>query len=152
MRIAPCSGFLWLPAALLLGCPAVAHAQASTALAAIMRTAPMTLSLDEEHDSRMSGTVTLTPRGDSTVVMITLQGARAGESVHSHIHYGTCENPGGVVAPLADVLIGSDGTGMSRTIVARSLLDEARKAHGALLVQAHLANGKPAACADVPAR
>ena len=146
------AGFLWLPAAFLFGLPSGAHAQANPVLTSIMRTAPMTLSLNEEHDSRMSGTVTLTLRGDSTAVRVTLQGARAGESVHSHIHYGTCENPGGVVAPLADVLIGSDGTGMSRTIVARSLLDEARKAHGALLVQAHLANGKPAACADVPAR
>ncbi len=151
MRDALKIGFLCLPAALLLGTPSEAHAQNVT-LAQMMRTAPMTLSLDELNDSRMSGTVTLTPQGASTVVTLTLNGGRAGESVESHIHYGTCQAPGGVVVPLESVVIGSDGSGTSTTTVARSKLDDARQAHGHLLVQAHLADGKPAACADVPAR
>ncbi len=146
-------GTLCLSAALLLALPTGARAQAQMASANNpMRRAPMTVSLDEEHDSRMSGTVTLTPRGDSTVVELSLNGAKAGESVMSHIHYGTCQDPGGVVAPLQSVQIGPDGSGTSRTTVALSKLDDARKAHGHLLVQAHLADGKPAACADVPAR
>ena len=151
MRTALNARFLWLPTALLLGFPAAARAQ-NASPAPTMRTAPMTLSLDAKNDSRIQGTVTLTPRGDSTVVELSLSGAKTGETVQSHIHFGTCDTPGGVVAPLESVTVGSDGSGSSRTTVARSRLDDARKAHGSLLVQAHMADGKPAACADVPAR
>ncbi len=152
MRDALKIGFLCLPAAILLAAPSEAHAQSNVASGQAMLTAPMTLSLDEVNGSGMSGTVTLTPRGDSTVVELTLNGARAGESVQSHIHFGTCQAPGGVVAPLHSVQIGSDGSGTSRTTVLRHQLDAARTEHGSLLVQAHSANMRPAACADVPAR
>ncbi len=116
-----------------------------------LATAPVTVTLATRNNSGISGTAVLTASGDSTRVELTLKGGRPGESLMSHIHFGTCQQPGGVVVPLATVTFGADSSGSSRTTVATRELDAARRAHSSLLIQTHMADGKPAACGDVPA-
>ena len=111
---------------------------------------PVTVNLATRNDSGVSGTAVLTTSGDSTVVALSLKGAHANASLQSHIHFGTCQQPGGVVVALAPVMVGADGSGSSQTTVATASLDEARKAHGSLLVQTHMADMRPAACGDLP--
>jgi len=111
--------------------------------------APTTVSLATENRSHMTGTLVLTPAGDTTTVTLTLKGGTPNHSYPSHIHSGTCAKPGAVVAPLESVKVGKDHSGTSTTKVATSLLTDALK-NGPLLAQSHLASGKPAACGAIP--
>lgn len=157
MRTALSTGhLLWLlPLAASLGCskqeskPSTPPA-AAAAPAPAPPPAPVMVTLATENRSHMTGTVILTPKGDSTAIELTLHGGRSGTTYASHVHFGTCKKPGGVVAPLKGVKVGRNRSGMSTTTVLTSTLDAARTAHGSLLVQSHLKNGKPAACGEVP--
>lgn len=104
-----------------------------------------TVALSARNESGITGAVVLTAKGDSTVVVVKLKGGTPGTSYSTHIHKGTCAEPGGVVAPLAGVAVGEDGTGASTTTVASKALADA-KAAGPLLVQSHLPGGRPATC------
>ncbi|HEU0301154.1 MAG TPA: hypothetical protein VFR37_16940 [Longimicrobium sp.] len=83
-------------------------------------------------------TVTLNGQGD---------GARSG-----HIHQGTCDNPGQVVAPLQDVTLAS-GTGTSITTVSLAYGDVVNGQH---VVAYHTGAGEnpgaPAVCGQIPAQ
>lgn len=113
---------------------------------------PVTVRLVTENHSRISGTAVLTPRGHSTEIELTLKGGRSGTAYASHVHFGTCKKPGGVVVALGMVKEGRNRTGTHTVTVLTSTLDSAATAHGSLLIQSHLKNGKPAACGEVPGR
>jgi len=113
--------------------------------------APVSTALTAENNSGMSGNITLTRRGDSTAIDLTLNGGRAGTTYASHLHAGTCDNPGAMLIPLTSVKMGPGKTGSSTTMVLASALDSARAKTGTLLAQSHLANGKPAVCGQIPA-
>jgi hypothetical protein len=149
---------IWLvPALGLLACSKAKENQAAMQPAAAVDTpppapAPVTATLASKNDSRITGTVVLTRSGDSTAIALTLNGGRSGTTYPSHIHFGHCDQPGGVVAPLTSVKVGADGSGTSTTMVATATLDSARAQHGSLLEQSHLPNGRPVACGDIPAQ
>jgi hypothetical protein len=104
------------------------------------------------NNSGITGTATLMPSGDSTMVMVALHGATPGQSYASHVHAGGCDQPGAMLVPLTSVVAGADSSGSSTTTVATATLDSLSRQYGALLVQSHLSNGTPAACGALPAR
>lgn len=73
------------------------------------------ISLQQVGGSGVTGEATFSAQGEGTMVMVTLMNAPQGP--HSgHIHQGTCESPGQIVAPLQDVTIpAANGTGSSHS-------------------------------------
>ena len=103
------------------------------------------IALTPKNESGIEGTATLRHRGDTVHVSLSLSGLESGSSYPAHIHQGTCQEGGGVAAGLTAVEA-SDGTGTSVTRIPAGDLDmEARH-----FVQAHLPDGTPAACGDLP--
>lgn len=103
------------------------------------------VSLAPKNQSGIEGTATIRHRGDTVHVSVSLSGLESGNSYPAHIHQGTCQEGGGVAAGLTAVEA-SDGTGTSETRIPAAKLDmEARH-----FVQAHLPDGTPAACGDLP--
>jgi len=148
---------LWLlPLAAVVGCSKPESKAASTPAAAAPAPppppSPVTAKLETENRSRVTGEAVLTPKGDSTEIALTLHGGRANTTYPSHVHFGTCKKPGAVVVPLKSVKVGRNRSGTSTTTVLTATLDSASAAHGTLLVQSHLRNGKPAACGEVPGK
>lgn len=144
----------WLvPAVAFVACskPKQQTQQAAAAPAATAP-APVSVALASKPHSKVTGTVTLTTKGDSTEVMVELKGGRNGTTYPSHIHEGTCAKEGKVVVPLNSVKVGADGSGSSTTMVPTSTLDSARTQYGSLFEQSHFPNMTPAACGDIPAK
>lgn len=80
---------------------------------------PITVELEEQSDSGISGTATVEPAAEGEVtVRIELDGADDGTPQPAHIHSGTCNELGGIRYPLEDV---EDGT--SETTVDASIGD-----------------------------
>lgn len=96
-----------------------------------------------KNESGISGNVRLSGQGDSLRVRVQLQGVEAGTQYASHIHGGTCAQPGGVIVPLESV---PGAEGMVETSVAMSQLS----GEDALLVQSHGSGGAPIACGAFP--
>ena len=71
--------------------PVVAAAVLGIAGAALAQNAPVTIKLDEQNKSGESGTVTITPQGSKTQIVVELKGAPA-TAQPAHIHAGTCAN------------------------------------------------------------
>jgi hypothetical protein len=59
---------------------------------------------------RQCGTITFTPAGEKTRVVIAITGEPAGAIEPSHIHKGVCGHPGAVIYPLTDVVAGHSTT------------------------------------------
>ena len=70
-------------------CATLALVAASATLA---QDKPVTVNLASQNASGEQGTVTLTPQGDKTEVVIKLAGAPAGVPQPAHIHDGSCAN------------------------------------------------------------
>ena len=96
-------------------------------------------------------------------VEVTLQGLEAGETYPVHVHRGTCAEGGDVFHPLAGVTAGDGGEGTSTTTVTAAEMsekmaememgmegDQGMEEHPSFFVMAHLPDGTPAACGDVP--
>lgn len=100
-----------------------------------------------KNESGLAGTAVLKPAaGDSLKVELSLSGLTDGKSYPAHVHKGTCQSPGTVVAGLTNVT--ADGTtGTSTTRIADP---RAGDAEGPFLVMAHLPDGTPAVCGDIP--
>lgn len=100
-----------------------------------------------KNESGLAGTAVLKPAaGDSLEVELSLSGLTDGESYPAHVHEGTCQKPGGVVAGLNNVA--ADGT--TGTSTTRMADPRASDAEGPFLVMAHLPDGTPAVCGDIP--
>ena len=107
---------------------------------------PHTLNLTAVNNSGFTGTAALTDIGSGKVkVTLTLNGPSGGEikDHDAHFHSGTCAAPGPIVHELTDVR--ADGTASDTEITASmtALMD------GNHIVQVHLDNGAPIACAAV---
>lgn len=104
------------------------------------------VTLAPRNQSGIEGTAQMHHQGDSVRVTVRLGGLSSGESYPVHIHQGTCQEGGGVAVGLTSVQA-TDGTGRSETGVAAGELSM----DASYFVQAHLPDGTPAACGDVPA-
>ncbi|MBW3571973.1 MAG: hypothetical protein KY467_12790 [Gemmatimonadetes bacterium] len=110
-----------------------------------------TVSMNPAGNSGVSGQAQLMEHGQGqTMVMVNLTGQ--GNSTHSgHIHSGTCDALGPVVAPLQDVTL-TNGTGSSSSTVQVPL---ATVMNGQHIVAYHTTSGDnagaPAVCGQIPA-
>jgi hypothetical protein len=108
--------------------------------------AAFSIELEELNASGVTGTAMATHMDESVEVTVSVMGVTDGEELPSHIHQGTCETGGGVVAPLNPVTV-SEGSGSSVT----SLAVDQIPADQPLFVQVHGSDGQGVACADFPA-
>ena len=104
----------------------------------------LTLDLAAQNGSGQSGTAQLTADGDKTRVVVEL--ANPPEVAQpSHVHEGTCDEVGDVVAPLENVV-----AGRAESIVDMSL---AALQRGGLIIHAHKSEAEydtSVACAQIP--
>jgi hypothetical protein len=105
----------------------------------------LTLTLAEQAGSGQSGTATLTADGDEGTRVVVELSNPPGPSQPSHVHSGTCDDIGAVVAPLESV----EG-GNAESVVPMSLKELQR---GDLIVHAHKSEAESkvsVACAEIP--
>lgn len=86
------------------------------ASSAFAQGAPLTLTFQPGRDATQPGSVTLTPQGAQTTVVINVAPGTAGVDQPAHIHDGACPGVGAVVYPLTNV-----SNGQSTTTVNASL-------------------------------
>ena len=109
------------------------------------------VTLSPVGNSGVSGTATVTEQGAQTVVALNLMGAPGAGTHAAHIHTGTCDSPGAVVAPLQSVSVDASGTGTSTTTLD---IPMATVMNGQHIVAAHEAGGSPGSpvvCGAIPA-
>ena len=142
----------WIPVAALMGCAQEAGdteaGAADTAMAeapAAAETADAAVEMDMEarNESGITGEARIQLQTDGLLVTVDLDGVEAGTEYASHIHSGTCEQPGGVVVPLESVP-GAEGS--ASTSVGVDQLPPGQS----YLIMSHGAGGQPVACGDVP--
>ena len=131
--------------------PAAETAPAPTTPAPAEQPMDQTLTFQPIGESQVGGDVEIRDENGQLAVDVTLQNSTEGAVHKGHIHQGTCDNPGPVVAPLEDVTVGSNGEGTSEntvTVPMDSLMN------GQHIVAFHEANGNPGApivCAPIEA-
>jgi hypothetical protein len=89
--------------------------------------------------------------GQATEITVRLTGSTAGAVHQGHIHTGTCDAPGEVVAPLEPVTIGDDGNGEATVTASLPTMTVANGTHIVLYHEAGGTPGAPVACAAIPA-
>lgn len=104
------------------------------------------VTLAPKNESGIEGTATVRHMADTAHVSVRLSGLTSGNSYPAHIHQGTCQEGGGVAAGLTSVKA-ADGSGTSETRIPAGELSM----DASYFVQAHLPDGTPAACGDLPA-
>lgn len=104
------------------------------------------VSLSPKNQSGIEGTARLHHHADSLHVTLRLTGLTGGNAYPAHIHRGTCQKGGAVAVGLSSVTA-QDSTGTSQTRIPAGKLSM----DGSYYVQAHLPDGTPAACGDIPA-
>jgi hypothetical protein len=103
------------------------------------------LTLAEQAGSGQSGTATLTADGDDATRILVELSNPPSVTQPSHVHSGSCDDIGSVVAPLDSV-----ADGRAESVVPMSL-EELRR--GGLIVHAHKSEAEPkvsVACAEIP--
>jgi hypothetical protein len=98
--------------------------------------------------AQASGEASLAPDGQSTRVMVTLNNATPGEK-QGHIHTGTCDNLGPVVAPLEPVNVQAGGTGTSTSTVDLPAQQIMEGDHVIAYHEAGGQPGRPVVCGEV---
>jgi Cu/Zn superoxide dismutase len=122
-------------------------ALAAFTIAAVAQGGPVKVDLKAQNNSGETGTVTLTPQGDKTQVVIKLTGAPAGVAQPAHIHDGSCAK----LDPKPRVPLQNVTNGTSTTTVAVKL-DEIMKQGGAINVHKSAEDLKTyVACGDLKA-
>ena len=108
---------------------------------------PITITLDAQNSSGISGSAVLTPMGNQTQIVVTVTGEPAAGSEPMHVHTGQCgATLGGVKYPLKNV----EG-GTSTTTIAASL-DSLQTGDFAINAHESAANIKNyIACGNIPA-
>lgn len=111
---------------------------------------PLNLTFGPGRDATQPGTVTLTPQGDQTVVVINVGPNPAGNGADqlAHIHMGLCPGVGAVQYPLTTVVDGKSTTTVN--VALSSVLD------GNHSINVHQGTAAPAsgiytACVNLPA-
>jgi hypothetical protein len=105
----------------------------------------LTLTLAEQAGSGQSGTATLAAEGDERTRVVVELSNPPGPAQPSHVHSGTCDDIGAIVAPLESV----EG-GNAESVVPMSLEELQR---GDLIVHAHKSEAESkvsVACAEIP--
>lgn len=102
-------------------------------------------SVAPKNDSGMQGHVMVAAGSDSLTIKLEVLGLEAGTEYTAHLHEGSCEQGGDVIAELNSPTVASVGLGSSLT----ALSPDAMQAGQPYFVQIHLPGGTPAACADV---
>src|SRR4051812_24703767 len=69
------------------------------------------LAMAAVNGSKVSGTAVLTESGTGVKVSVKLSGFDPNSKHDGHIHVGTCEKQGGVVAPLGTITADASGAG-----------------------------------------
>ncbi len=98
-------------------------------------------------DSDVMGEAMLMEEADALVVVVDVTGLPGEGDFPSHIHEGTCDDPGGVAEPLSDVIGLEDGTGSSTSTIDLGALDPG----GQYLIMVHAEDGAPIACGELDA-
>jgi hypothetical protein len=109
-----------------------------------------TIPLQAIGGAPVSGTVAVSEAGGATQVMLAVMGTGAAGTHAAHVHTGTCDAPGDVVAPLESVTADASGAGSSTTTLQ---LPAATVMNGQHIVAVHEAGGSPGApvaCAAIP--
>jgi hypothetical protein len=129
-------------------------------------TMPMPSDTGMSGAQAMGGAVTMNAVGGSGVTgqaqfmdhgqgqtMVTVTLTAQGNTTHSgHIHKGTCDSPGEVVAPLQDITL-ANGTGTSSSTVPAPLATVMNGEHIVAYHQGQGANaGAPVVCGQIPAQ
>lgn len=97
------------------------------------------------NDSGVEGEVEYSREDDMLTVSVRAVGLEAGEHA-SHIHQGTCQEPGGVVVPLESPTVEE-----SDTTSVESQVDGGQFAAGEpYLVMVHGTDGAPVSCTEIP--
>lgn len=99
-----------------------------------------TMALQPLGGSGVSGEATLTERDAQSEVMVRLTGSQPNVTHQGHIHEGTCENLGPVVAPLQPVTTDGQGSGTSTSTVDLGI---ANVMNGRHVISYHEAGGNP---------
>lgn len=105
----------------------------------------LTLELAAQNGSGQSGTAQLTADGEKTRIVVELANS-PDVAQPSHVHEGTCDEIGDVIAPLENVV-----DGRAESVVDMSLAELQR---GGLIVHAHKSEAEydtSVACAEIPA-
>jgi hypothetical protein len=110
--------------------------------------APLTLTFGPGRDATQAGTVTLTPQGDKTLVVVQMAPNPAGTDQLNHIHSGHCPGVGPVVFPFNNIV-----NGMSTTTIDTPLSAIQDGNHS---INIHQGTSAPAsniytACVEIPA-
>jgi len=103
-------------------------------------------SFQPENGSNVTGDVQFTRNGDSLTVDISAHMGNPGDYA-AHIHNGTCDDFGSVVAPLGNATAAEPGIAETSTTVDATQL----QAGNPYVVMIHDQQGAPAGCAPVPA-
>lgn len=98
------------------------------------------------------GEATVTDEGGQTQVVVRLTGGDANATHQGHVHEGTCQGLGSVVAPLEPVTLGSSGSGTSTSAVEVPAATLTDGQHIVVFHQAGGDPGPPASCGVIPAQ
>ena len=107
---------------------------------------PMTVQLASVQNSGVTGEATLTAQGEQTQATVRLAGLKGTGAHPGHIHQGTCDKLGSVVAPLPSITPGADGTG---TATGTAAVPMNTAMNGQHVVNYHMPDGSPAACGAI---
>lgn len=99
-----------------------------------------------KNESGVSGEARMARRDEAIQVRMTLSGVASGSTYPVHLHKGRCQTGGGVATGLTKISATDTTATSSVTINAGVLFPDS-----SYFVQAHLPDGTPAACANVPA-
>ena len=102
-------------------------------------------SVSAMNESGMQGHVTVSAGSDALTIKLEVLGLKGGTEYPTHLHSGTCEEGGEVVAELEPPTVASVGLGSSLT----ELSPDEMQAGQPYFVQLHQPDGTPAACANV---
>lgn len=105
-----------------------------------------TVSLTALGDSGVTGDVAFTRTDGTLTVDVVAENLGGPGDYPSHIHDGTCSEPGGVVVPLDNAVAHEPGVGEASTEVDANQLSAGMP----YLVMVHGLQGAPVACAEVP--
>lgn len=106
----------------------------------------VTVTLNTQNNSGVSGTATLTDMNGQTQVVVNVTGEPAGGSEPEHIHVGSCPTVGAVKYPLANVV-----NGTATTMVNVKLADLQTGGFAINLHKSAAQAGVYIACGDIPA-
>lgn len=98
------------------------------------------------NDSGVTGDVELSVEGSTLEVAVLANSLGGPGDYPSHIHSGTCAEPGGVVVALNPATAHEPGIGEAETEVDLSELEAGQS----YLVMVHALQGQPVACAEIP--